>query len=224
MNRLGSGSSWLTRCCCFEKSLVRCSAYQRGKKKINLGLSLVQGSQIWVPCSHGSNLSWHPIMNSAHRPGFHGRGPPQSLSSLQPHSLSLGWMFEGFSTTHLEADHQAASSWQRREAMWADMNQTHLLPWDWGFRTSCSPLLLSPCLWGLPEHPKNSPPSLLSLPTQISFPYFILLHCTYQPLTVSIYHWPVLWFSSVREGFLSIFFTIIPSAVWNSIWNIIETY
>ena len=37
MNRLGSGSSWLTRCCCFEKSLVRCSAYQRGKKRLIWG-------------------------------------------------------------------------------------------------------------------------------------------------------------------------------------------
>lgn len=46
MNRLGSGSDWLTRCCCFEKSLVECSAQWKKKKKINLGLSLVQGSQI----------------------------------------------------------------------------------------------------------------------------------------------------------------------------------
>lgn len=115
MNRLGSGSNWLTRCCCFENSLVQCSAY-RGGKKINLGLSLVQGSQIWVPCSRGLHLSWHPIMNSAHRPGFPGHGPPWSLSSLQPHSLSLGWDVWGVpSTTHLEADHQAASSWQRRD-------------------------------------------------------------------------------------------------------------
>lgn len=33
MNRLGSGSNWLTRCCCFEKSLVQCSAQWKKKKK-----------------------------------------------------------------------------------------------------------------------------------------------------------------------------------------------
>lgn len=139
MNRLGSGSNWLTRCCCFEKSLVECSA--QWKKKINLGLSLVQGSQITaVLSSCSSHLSWHSVMSSVQGPGFQGPGPSQAFPALTPLSPLL---YPGVDVWDL---HRGCAM-----AGWAT--------WPVGSKpptvksrslTSSRPLLMATCLWGLP--------------------------------------------------------------------------
>lgn len=148
MNRLGSGSNWLTRCCCFEKSLVQCSAQWKKKKKINLGLSLVQGSQIRaVPFSCGSHLSWCQVMNSVCGPGFCGPGSSQSLSgqpalTTDPWGRCLG--LPSTSGSFLVAQDGLCG-------LLSNMKKTHPLPWNWGSLASCRPLLPSPGLWSLPQ-------------------------------------------------------------------------
>lgn len=80
----------------FSKSLVQCSA-QWKKKKINLGLSVVQGSQIRVAFISGSHLSWCPSYEFRSRvcassPAHTQLSPAPSILDTNLHKeLSLEW-------------------------------------------------------------------------------------------------------------------------------------
>lgn len=98
MNRLGSGSNWLTRCCCFENSWFGAQLIGGGKK-INLGLSLSVRKFEFLAA--GFTLELTPTMTrltglvSGHGP--HGAFPASPVFTVYP------WdgMFEGSPAQHI---------------------------------------------------------------------------------------------------------------------------
>lgn len=164
MNRLGSGSDWLTRCCCFEKSLVECSAQWKKKKKINLGLSLVQGSQIIevlfaVVHTRADTQLWIQLE------GLVFRVVPPPIPHPRPPAFPAKPAFTSVSPLSPRGGGGAGDAWGRpssaalawiwgppaRRSLHTEEGTCRLLP---SAKQACPPPRdqhsLTSCLWGLP--------------------------------------------------------------------------
>lgn len=107
MNRLGSGSDWLTRCCCFEKSLVEGSAQGKKKKRLIWGSAWFKVRKLYKFLLPWFTLEQTPSYGFSSRAWFSGFCPlpsptpgPQPFQPSQPsqvclHSLHQGAIYGG---------------------------------------------------------------------------------------------------------------------------------